>query len=78
METTTADAATLLTSRELARRWGLSPHTLENWRAMRRGPAFQMLSSKGESGGRFVRYRLEDVEAFERQSSGRYAPQDSK
>lgn len=57
----------MLTSRELAKRWGRSPHTLENWRAMGRGPAFQRISSRGEQGGRLVRYRLDDVEAFERQ-----------
>jgi hypothetical protein len=73
MDTTTADAAPMLNSRELARRWGLSPHTLENWRAMGRGPAFQLLSSNGEQGGRFVRYRLEDVVDFERRFE-RYAP----
>lgn len=73
MNTTTADAAKLLTSRELAQRWGLALHTIENWRAMGRGPTFQLLSSKGEPGGRFVRYRLEDVEDFERRFE-RYAP----
>lgn len=68
MDTTTTEAAPLLTSRELARRWGMSPHTLENWRSMGRGPRWQLLTARGELGGRFVRYRLEDVEAFERES----------
>lgn len=44
---------------ELARRWKLSPRTLERWRWTGEGPKFVKL------GGRVV-YRLEDVEAFER------------
>jgi hypothetical protein len=43
---------------ELARRWKLSPRTLERWRWTGEGPKFVKL------GGRVV-YRLEDVEAFE-------------
>ena len=47
-----------LTQTEVARRWCLSPRTLERWRWLGQGPAFLKL------GGR-VAYRLEDVEAFE-------------
>lgn len=43
---------------ELARRWSISPRTLERWRYLNQGPAFLKL------GGRIL-YRLEDVEAFE-------------
>ena len=43
---------------ELARRWKLSPRTLERWRWLGQGPRFMKL------GGR-VAYRLEDIEAFE-------------
>lgn len=43
---------------DLARRWCLSPRTLERWRWLGQGPAFLKL------GGR-VAYRLEDIEAFE-------------
>ena len=43
---------------ELARRWKLSPRTLERWRWTGEGPKFVKL------GGRVV-YRLSDVEAFE-------------
>jgi len=43
---------------ELARRWNISPRTLERWRYLNQGPAFLKL------GGRIL-YRLEDVEAFE-------------
>jgi hypothetical protein len=44
---------------QLSRRWSLSPRTLERWRWERRGPRHLKV------GGR-VLYRLEDVEAFER------------
>ncbi len=47
-----------LPQHELAKRWSLSPRTLERWRWARRGPAFIKL------GGR-VLYRMEDIEAFE-------------
>ena len=43
---------------ELARRWRISPRTLERWRWLDRGPAYLKI------GGRVV-YRLEDVEAYE-------------
>ena len=43
---------------DLARRWNLSPRTLERWRWLRRGPPYLKI------GGRIV-YRLEDVEAYE-------------
>lgn len=43
---------------QLARRWSLSPRTLERWRWHRRGPRYLKV------GGRVV-YRIEDIEAFE-------------
>jgi predicted site-specific integrase-resolvase len=43
---------------ELARRWNVSPRTLERWRWLGQGPAFLKL------GGR-VAYRITDIEAFE-------------
>lgn len=43
---------------QLARRWSLSPRTLERWRWLKAGPPFLKI------GGRVV-YRLEDVEQFE-------------
>lgn len=43
---------------ELARRWGISPRTLERWRWTGDGPAFLKIGWR-------VAYRLEDVEAFE-------------
>ncbi|GIX10640.1 MULTISPECIES: helix-turn-helix transcriptional regulator [Acetobacterales] len=47
-----------LTQSELARRWCLSPRTLERWRWLGQGPRFLKI------GGR-VAYRLEDIEAYE-------------
>jgi len=43
---------------DLARRWNVSPRTLERWRWLKQGPQYLRV------GGR-VLYRLEDIEAFE-------------
>jgi hypothetical protein len=43
---------------DLARRWHLSPRTLERWRWLKQGPDYLKL------GGRVV-YRLEDIEVYE-------------
>jgi hypothetical protein len=43
---------------QLARRWSLSPRTLERWRWLKQGPDYLKI------GGRIV-YRLDDVETFE-------------
>ena len=43
---------------EVARRWSLSPRTLERWRWIGQGPRFLKI------GGRVV-YRLDDIEAYE-------------
>jgi hypothetical protein len=43
---------------ELARRWRISPRTLERWRWSGHGPPYMKI------GGRVV-YRLADIEAFE-------------
>ena len=42
----------------LARRWRISPRSLERWRWLKQGPRYLKV------GGR-VLYRLQDVEAFE-------------
>jgi hypothetical protein len=42
----------------LARRWNISPRTLERWRWLGTGPRYLKI------GGRVV-YRLDDIEAFE-------------
>jgi hypothetical protein len=43
---------------QLARRWSISPRTLERWRWLGQGPQFLKI------GGRVV-YRVADVEAYE-------------
>ena len=43
---------------ELAKRWGVSPKTLQRWRTENRGPAYLKLSKR-------VTYPIEDIIAFE-------------
>ncbi len=50
---------TCLNQIDLARRWKISPRTLERWRWLREGPRYLKL------GGR-VLYRVADIEAYER------------
>jgi hypothetical protein len=47
-----------LNQRELAKRWDVSEATLERWRSDGIGPVFLKLQGQ-------VRYRIEDVEAYE-------------
>jgi len=51
---------TCLNQTELAARWKISPRTLERWRWVGEGPQYLKI------GGRVI-YRIEDVEAFERE-----------
>ena len=48
----------LLTTDELAARWGMSSGTLRNWRVFKRGPRFIRI-------GRTVRYKLAEVKRWE-------------
>ena len=48
-----------LSNKLLARRWGLSHRTLERWRHEGTGPAFMKIGSR-------IMYRLEDIQAFEK------------
>lgn len=52
----------VLTPEQLASRWDLTTGTLRNWRSKGLGPAYIRV---GWGRGR-VRYRLVDVEAYER------------
>lgn len=52
-----------LTTDELAKRWGLSANRLRQWRVESRGPSFIKL---GQGPKAPVRYRLEDIEEFEK------------
>ena len=46
-----------VTEKEIARKLGLVPETLQAWRRTAKGPPFVKL-------GRAIRYRLKDVEAW--------------
>lgn len=48
-----------LSEHELAEKWGISHRTLQRWRWLNQGPNYLKI------GGR-VRYRPEDIEAFEK------------
>lgn len=48
-----------LTQAELAKRWRISPRSLERWRYKNAGPAYVKLGGK-------VVYDVTDVEAYER------------
>jgi hypothetical protein len=48
----------LLTQAALAKRWKVSPRTLERWRWVGRGPQYMKVGGQ-------VRYRLPDIEAYE-------------
>ncbi len=61
---------TCLNQIDLARRWRISPRTLERWRWLGEGPRYLKL------GGR-VLYRVADIEAYE-QSIVRLITSDSK
>lgn len=50
-----------LKQHELAERWKVSGRTLEKWRQTRRGPPYLLI-------GGAVRYRIEDVLAYEASS----------
>lgn len=49
-----------LRQKDLAERWHVSPRTLERWRWIGAGPKFLKVEGR-------VIYRLEDVEAYERE-----------
>jgi hypothetical protein len=51
-----------LTPQQLASRWGLRPATLADWRVKGQGPRFL---KPGRTLKARVRYRLDDIEAWE-------------
>ena len=53
----------MLTPKELCERWKIADNTLRKWRVANVGPTYIKL---GEGRNSEVRYRLDDVEAFER------------
>ena len=58
----------LFTTDELAARWSMDPGSLENWRNDGKGPVFIKMGS-GSSAP--VRYRLCDIEDWERKKEVR-------
>lgn len=59
-----AAKADLLTEPALAKRWGVSTRTIKRWRAEGKTPPSLPIGHKGGK-GQGVRYRLDDVIAFE-------------
>jgi len=53
----------MLTPKELCERWKIADKTLRKWRVANVGPAYIKL---GEGRNSEVRYRIDDVEAFEK------------
>jgi len=53
----------LLTPKELCERWKVADNTLRKWRVANVGPAYIKLGEGRNSG---VRYRITDVEEFEK------------
>ncbi len=54
---------TMLTTKELAERWSMAIGTCENWRQQGKGPRWVKM---GKTANSDVRYRLRDVEAYEK------------
>ena len=57
------DGSCLLTETQLARRWGMSPRTLQALRAQGKHPRWLKI-------GRCIRYRVSDIQTFESAASG--------
>lgn len=57
------DVPTVLTSKQLAIRWGLAENTIRKWRVAGIGPAYMKL---GDGRSAEVRYRIVDVEQWEK------------
>jgi hypothetical protein len=55
----------LLTTKQLCERWQITQDTLRQWRVSENGPAYIKL---GDGRAAPVRYKLEDIEAYERQN----------
>lgn len=64
MDTKEAAQAALLTDKDLAKRWGVSVRTIGRWRADGKTPPSVAIGHRGGF-GQGVRYRLDDVIAFE-------------
>lgn len=56
----------LLTTKDLTERWKLKDNTLRTWRMQGKGPAYIRL---GESTSSQIRYRLSDIEKYEKENT---------
>lgn len=59
----------LLTDKDLGKRWGLAERTIKRWRKDGKTPPAIAIGHKGGF-GQGVRYKLEDVIAFEESRKG--------
>lgn len=50
-----------LTSSELAKRWRLTPKTLDKWRCAGKSPPYEKIGSR-------ILYKIDEIEAFERKA----------
>lgn len=50
-----------LSTKELSIRWGVSIHTLKQWRSMNKGPRYSKISGRAS-------YKIEDIEEFEKKA----------
>lgn len=57
----------VFSTEELALRWDMNPQTLVNWRHQQRGPEWIKVRRPGKRPA--VRYRLADVEAYEKKEA---------
>ena len=64
-------AEQFLCQKQLARRWGISHRTLENWRYRGQGLPFLRLGGK-------IFYRVEEVEAYESRQTQPAGQQDTQ
>jgi uncharacterized protein YjcR len=50
-----------LNTKELSIRWGISVHTLKQWRSLDKGPQYSKISGHAS-------YKIKDVEEFEKEA----------
>jgi hypothetical protein len=60
-----------LSEQSLANRWGFTQRTLQRWRSQNKGPAYINMCGH-------IRYRKEDIEAFEKDNLSKKRHLESK
>ena len=56
----------LLTTAELAERWGMHEGSLKNWRSKGKGPPYVKI---GEGYNTIIKYKLKDIEEYEERNT---------